>query len=222
MQLPFFIALRYFFSKSKQTIVNLINLISVGVVLVAAAALFIVLSAFSGLKTFGLSFSNAFDPDVRVEAVLGKRLVVDSIQLAKINALEGVSLASPILEDKVFLTYRDKSQVGLLKGVEDNYNQVIKIDSLMVSGNWFANAFDEVVIGGGLARNLSLGVYDYSDFLLLAAPKRKGSVGLGQNPLKNETAVVAGIYFANEEIDKKYLFAKIDLAQRLFQRKENE
>ena len=222
MQLPFFIALRYFFSKSKQTIVNLINLISVGVVLVAAAALFIVLSAFSGLKTFGLSFSNAFDPDVRVEAVLGKRLVVDSIQLAKINALEGVSLASPILEDKVFLTYRDKSQVGLLKGVEGNYNQVIKIDSLMVSGNWFANAFDEVIIGGGLARNLSLGVYDYSDFLQLAAPKRKGSVGLGQNPLKNETAVVAGIYFANEEIDKKYLFAKIDLAQRLFQRKENE
>ena len=73
MQLPFFIALRYFFSKSKQTIVNLINLISVGVVLVASASLFIVLSAFTGLKSFGLSFSNAFDPDARVEAVLGKR-----------------------------------------------------------------------------------------------------------------------------------------------------
>ena len=57
------------FSKSKQTIVNLINLISVGVVLVASASLFIVLSAFTGLKSFGLSFSNAFDPDARVEAV---------------------------------------------------------------------------------------------------------------------------------------------------------
>ena len=112
-----------FFSKSKQTIVNLINLISVGVVLVASASLFIVLSAFTGLKSFGLSFSNAFDPDARVEAVLGKRLVVDSLQLAQISALEGVAMASPILEDKVFLTYRNKSQVGLLRGVKENYKR---------------------------------------------------------------------------------------------------
>ena len=222
MQLPFFIALRYFFSKSKQTIVNLINLISVGVVLVASASLFIVLSAFTGLKSFGLSFSNAFDPDARVEAVLGKRLVVDSLQLAQISALEGVAMASPILEDKVFLTYRNKSQVGLLRGVKENYNELIDIEALLVSGNWFANSFDEVIIGGGIAQHLSLGVYDYTDFLQLSTPKRKGGTSLGQNPLINESAVAAGIYFANEEIDKKYLFAKMELAQRLFQRKENE
>ena len=222
MQLPFFIALRYFFSKSKQTIVNLINLISVGVVLVASASLFIVLSAFTGLKSFGLSFSNAFDPDARVEAVLGKRLVVDSLQLAQISNLEGVAMASPILEDKVFLTYRNKSQVGLLRGVKENYKELIDIEALLVSGNWFANSFDEVIIGGGIARNLSLGVYDYTDFLQLSTPKRKGGTSLGQNPLINESAVAAGIYFANEEIDKKYLFAKMELAQRLFQRKENE
>ena len=222
MQLPFFIALRYFFSKSKQTIVNLINLISVGVVLVASASLFIVLSAFTGLKSFGLSFSNAFDPDARVEAVLGKRLVVDSLQLAQISALESVAMASPILEDKVFLTYRNKSQVGLLRGVKENYNELIDIEALLVSGNWFANSFDEVIIGGGIARYLSLGVYDYTDFLQLSTPKRKGGTRLGQNPLINESAVAAGIYFANEEIDKKYLFAKMELAQRLFQRKENE
>ena len=162
MQLPFFIALRYFFSKSKQTIVNLINLISVGVVLVASASLFIELSAFTGLKSFGLSFSNAFDPDARVEAVLGKRLVVDSLQLEQISALEGVAMASPILEDKVFLTYRNKSQVGLLRGVKENYNELIDIEALLVSGNWFANSFDEVIIGGGIARQLSLGVYDYT------------------------------------------------------------
>ena len=222
MQLPFFIALRYFFSKSKQTIVNLINLISVGVVLVASASLFIVLSAFTGLKSFGLSFSNAFDPDARVEAALGKRLVVDSLQLAQISVLEGVAMASPILEDKVFLTYRNKSQVGLLRGVKEDYNELIDIEALLVSGNWFANSFDEVIIGGGIARNLSLGVYDYTDFLQLSTPKRKGGPRLGQNPLINESAVAAGIYFANEEIDKKYLFAKMELAQRLFQRKENE
>ena len=74
MQVPFFIALRYFFTRSKQSIINLINLISIGVVLVATASLFIVLSAFSGLKNFGLSFSNSFDPSVRVSASYGKVL----------------------------------------------------------------------------------------------------------------------------------------------------
>ena len=93
MQVPFFIALRYFFTKSKQTIINLINLISIGVVLVATASLFIVLSAFSGLKDFGLSFSNSFDPSVRVSANYGKILTVDSLQLQAINSLEEVILA---------------------------------------------------------------------------------------------------------------------------------
>ena len=96
MHTPFYIALRYFFTKSQQNIINLINLISLGVVLVATASLFIVLSAFSGLKDFGLSFSNAFDPDFRVEAVRGKILHIDSLQLNKIEDLPAIVAAAPI------------------------------------------------------------------------------------------------------------------------------
>ena len=164
MQVPFFIALRYFFTRSKQSIINLINLISIGVVLVATASLFIVLSAFSGLKDFGLSFSNSFDPSVRVSASYGKVLQVDSLQLEAINALDEVVLASPVLEEKVFLSFNNKNQVALLKGVGNRYPEVVQIDSLIVSGNWFKNDFDEVVIGGGISNNLSLGVYDYTSF----------------------------------------------------------
>ena len=222
MQVPFFIALRYFFTRSKQSIINLINLISIGVVLVATASLFIVLSAFSGLKNFGLSFSNSFDPSVRVSASYGKVLQVDSLQLEAINALDEVVLASPVLEEKVFLSFNNKNQVALLKGVGNRYPEVVQIDSLIVSGNWFKNDFDEVVIGGGIANNLSLGVYDYTSFLTLSAPKRKGGVGLGKNPFTKETALVSGIYFANEQLDKKYLFARLELARRLLQRSQGE
>lgn len=222
MQVLFFIALRYFFTKSKQNIINLINLISIGVVLVATASLFIVLSAFSGLKDFGLSFSNSFDPDVKVSATFGKVLRVDSLQLQAINQLDEVLLATPILEEKVFLSFNNKNQVALLKGVDENYPAVVQVDSLIVSGNWFYNDFDEVVIGGGIANNLSLGVYDYTSFLTLSAPRRKGGIGFGKNPFIKETALVSGIFFANEELDKKYLFAKIDLARRLLEREHDE
>jgi lipoprotein-releasing system permease protein len=222
VQVPFFIALRYFFTKSKQSIINLINLVSIGVVIVATASLFIVLSAFSGLKNFGLSFSNSFDPSVRVSASYGKILQIDSLQLEAINALDEVILASPVLEEKVFLSFNNKNQVTLLKGVGDRYLEVVQIDSLIVSGNWFKNDFDEVVIGGGIANILSLGVYDYSSFLTLSALKRKGGIGLGKNPFTKETAIVSGIYFANEQMDKKYLFARIELARRLLQRSQVE
>ena len=222
MRVPFFIALRYFFSKSKQTIINLINLISIGVVLVATASLFIVLSAFSGLKDFGLSFSNSFDPDIRVSSRFGKVLTIDSLQLQAINQLDQVVVASPVLEEKVFLSFNNKNQVALLKGVGDHYQEVVQIDSLIVSGNWFINDFNEVVIGAGIANNLSLGVYDYTSFLTLSAPKRKGRTGLGKSPFTKETALVAGIFFANEALDKKFLFAKLDLAQRLLQRSKYE
>jgi lipoprotein-releasing system permease protein len=222
VQVPFFIALRYFFTKSKQSIINLINLVSIGVVIVATASLFIVLSAFSGLKDFGLSFSNSFDPSVKVSASYGKILQIDSLQLEAINALDEVILASPVLEEKVFLSFNNKNQVTLLKGVGDRYLEVVQIDSLIVSGNWFKNDFDEVVIGGGIANNLSLGVYDYSSFLTLSALKRKGGIGLGKNPFTKETAIVSGIYFANEQMDKKYLFARIELARRLLQRSQVE
>jgi lipoprotein-releasing system permease protein len=222
VQVLFFIALRYFFTKSKQSIINLINLTSIGVVLVATASLFIVLSAFSGLKDFGLSFSNSFDPSVRVSASYGKTLLIDSLQLEAINALDEVILASPVLEEKIFLSFNNKNQVAFLKGVEDRYPEVVEIDSLIVSGNWFKNDFDEVIIGGGIANNLSLGVYDYTSFLTLSAPKRKGGVGLGKNPFTKETALVSGIYFANEQLDKKYLFARVELARRLLQRSQGE
>lgn len=191
-------------------------------VLVATASLFIVLSAFSGLKDFGLSFSNSFDPDVRVSAAYGKVLTVDSLQLQAIHQLNQVEIASPVLEEKVFLSFNNKNQVALLKGVENNYPQVVEIDSLIVSGNWFANDFDEVIVGGGIANNLSLGVYDYTSFLTLSAPKRKAGTGLGENPFKKASAVVSGIFFANEDLDKKYLFSRINLAQRLLQRSNKE
>lgn len=222
MPFSFVIALRYFFSKNEQTIINLINRISIGVVMVATASLLIVLSAFSGLKEFGLSFSNSFDPDFRVSAAYGKTFSIDSLQLRRIKSLPNVIAATPIIEDKVFLRFKEKNQVAFIKGVEEDYPSVVHIDSLIMSGNWFVNEFDEVILGGGIARNLSVGVYDYTEFLSLSAPRRKATSSLIKDPFNTESALVAGIYFANEEIDKKFLFAKMDLAKRLLQRSDDE
>ncbi|MBT4903873.1 MAG: ABC transporter permease [Flavobacteriaceae bacterium] len=221
MRFPLYIASRYFFTRSKQSVINIINYIALSVVLIASAALLIVLSAFTGLKDFGLSFSNVFDPDFRVEAVQGKTLQIDSITFASVKQLDGILAVSGIIEDKVFLNYRDKNHVVYLKGVDSSYQNIIESDRFLSSGSWFSNELDEVVIGGGVAQVLSLGVYDYNDFLVLTVPKRSASATQLKEPFINKTALVSGIYSVSEELDKKYMFSNLSFAQTLFQQKEN-
>ena len=221
MRFPLYIASRYFFTRSKQGVINIINYIALSVVLIASAALLIVLSAFTGLKDFGLSFSNVFDPDFRVEAVQGKTLQIDSITLASVKQLDGILAVSGIIEDKVFLNYRDKNHVVYLKGVDSSYQNIIESDRFLSSGSWFSKELDEVVIGGGVAQILSLGIYDYNDFLVLTVPKRSASATQLKEPFINKTALVSGIYSVSEELDKKYMFSNLSFAQTLFQRKEN-
>jgi len=221
VRFPLYIASRYFFTRSKQSVINIINYIALSVVLIAAAALLIVLSAFSGLKDFGLSFSNVFDPDFRIEAIQGKVFEIDSVTLASVKQLDGILAVSGIIEDKVFLNYRDKNHVAYLKGVDSTYQKVIESNRFLSSGAWFSKEFDEVVIGGGVAQVLSLGVYDYNDFLVLTVPKRSASATQLKEPFINKTALVSGIYSVSEELDKKYMFSNLSFARDLFQRKGN-
>jgi len=221
VRFPLYIATRYFFNRSKQNVINIINYIALTVVLIATAALLIVLSAFTGLKDFGLSFSNVFDPDYRVEATQGKVFILDSLTLNKIKQIEGIDAVTGILEEKVFLNYRDKNHVVYLKGVDSLFNQVISSEKLLNTGRWFDNEFDEVVIGSGVGQILNLGVYDYNDFLMLTVPKRTTKTSTFKDPFVNKTALVSGIYTVSEELDKKYIFSSLEFARDLFQRNKD-
>ena len=61
------IAFRYFFSRDSKTIVNRINGFAFLMIVAAACVLLVVLSAFEGLKDFGLFYTSSFDPDYKNE-----------------------------------------------------------------------------------------------------------------------------------------------------------
>ena len=211
------IAWRYFFSKSSQTVINRINSIALVVIVVATASLMIVLSAFSGLKAFGLSFSNVFDPDYRILPAQGKAIFTDSLSLNLLKEIEGVEAVSPILEEKVFLSFDDKSQVAYLKGVLPDYLSVVPADSLVVVGEWLIPDSSGIVTGYGIASAMGLGVYDYSSFLNISIPKKTSQKNFRQNPFYAQKAVTVGLYQISEDIDKKYVFSNMSFARSLFQ-----
>ena len=223
MNFPFYIARRYLFSKSSSNAINIITVIAAIGVFAGAFALFIVLSGFTGLKDFSLSFSNKFDPDLKVLPEKGKSFIFSSEEEQKLQQVEGLKLFSEVIEERAFLDYNSKNKTAFIKGVDENYLQVSQLDSAIVRGAWFAKGEAQVVIGSNISRELSLGVFDYTSLLEIMVPRP----GTGQimNPtdaFNSEHAIVSGIYSINEELDDKFVFSSIDYARALLEWKADE
>jgi len=96
---PLYIAKRYIFSKSKNNAINIITRIASGGIIVGAMALFVVLSVFSGLREFSLSFSNDFDPDLKVNPISGKSFTISPEQEKKSKVLMALLILAKLLKN---------------------------------------------------------------------------------------------------------------------------
>ena len=192
-------------------------------IIVGAMALFVVLSVFSGLKVFSLSFSNNIDPDLKISSTLGKSFFVSPNQENKIKEIEGLASYSKIIEERVLFTFDGKQEVTYLKGVDSEYSKVNAIKKTLYNGDWLKPNTDEVVVGYGIAQKFSMGLLDFNNSLEVLAPKPgKGTI---ENPAEafNEIAVIpVGIYAISEDLDSKYVFADLGLAQELLEYKPNQ
>ena len=222
MSYTFKIALRYFLSKSKQTVVNRINSFALFMVTISTASLFIVLSAFAGLKDFGLSFVNKFDPDFEIQSYKGAYISVSEKTIKNLLEIPEIIAVAPEIEEKVFLTFKEKNQVATLKAVSPSYVKVIPIDSLITLGDWLSFKGPDVVLGFGIAGNLTAGVYDYNNFLNITVPKKSNKSLLNLDPFNSSPALIAGLYQVTEELDKKYLFSSLEFGQELLELNKNQ
>ena len=208
------IALRYLISRNSLTVVNRVNLFAIVVLIVSSSSLFIVLSGFDGLKDFGMTFYNQFEPDYKIIPKKGKVFRVDDSLFQKIKNTDGVIHASLVVEDKVFFSFENKNQAGYIRGVDHSYNKINTIDSLIVIGDWINFESNSIVLGYKLSSNLGSGVYDYSSFIKVSAPKKK-KLNLLENPFKTKSTFVSGIFQISEEIDEKYAFSSLAFAKEI-------
>lgn len=223
MNISFYIAKRYLRSKSSNNAINFITIIAgIGVVL-GAASLFIVLSGFAGLKDFTLQFSSIVDPDLKAETAIGKSFVLTNDQTNKLKALKEVALYSKIIEERVIIASDDKNDIVTLKGVDESFQSVTSIDSVIVQGGWFAQEANQVVVGWGVSSTLSLGVLDYSKVLNIYVPKPgKGQITSTNNAFNSIRAINVGVFDINEKINDTYVYGSLDLAQHLLNYDENQ
>jgi len=223
LNFPLYIAKRYLFSKNSNNAINIITIIATLGVIVSAIALFVVLSVFSGLKNFSLSFIRTADPDLKITSVEGKSFFYnDSIEKILIN--NKIAAYTKIIEERVFLSYKDRSHVANIKGVDTNFLYVNRLDTAVYFGNWLNySAKHTVVVGSGISNALSVGAYDFLESLKIFVPKPgNGYITNPKTAFSQVNTQPIGIYRLTDDLDKKYVYANLILAQQLLRYKTNQ
>lgn len=223
MNFSFYIAKRYFFSKSTNNAINIISKIASVGIIAGTLALFVVLSVFSGLREFSLSFSNDFDPDLKIIPSIGKTVLINQNQINQIDKVDGILDYSKIIEERVLFFFDGKEQVAYIKGVDRNFTKTNVVSKKLFNGKWLTEDTAEVVIGYGVSEKLSLGLFDFNNPFEVYVPRKgKGLVESEAEAFNKAVLFPVGIYAISEELDSKYVFCDFKLAQQLLEYKKNE
>ena len=218
MNFSLYIAKRYLFSKSSNNAINIITIIAAIGVVVGAMSLFIVLSGFAGLKDFSLQYTNIFDSDLKIIPANGKTITLTDASADKLLNISEIEAFSKIIEERVFLQYKGKSNIAYIKGVDSAYSRVNPVDSILFYDSWFVPDQNEVVVGITTANKLSMSTRDYGNPLEIFVPKpgtgQLNALDLSQAFTK-KNVVVSGIYEINEDLNSKYVFSDLEFARSL-------
>lgn len=223
MNVPFYIAKRYLFSKKSHNAINVISTVSVCGVAVATMALVCALSVLNGFVSLVSSMLSNFDPELKIVPAHGKVFDPSEPAIQQVKALPEVALWCEVLQDNAQVRYRDRQLTAVVKGVDESFGQLTRIDSILIDSRdgKFVLA-DEVVnyatLGVGTA--FALGVRpNYADPLEIYAPKRDEKVNM-TNPVASlnlEYAFVGGVYATNQQMyDENFLLIPLSMARSLF------
>lgn len=223
MSFSLYIAKRYLFTKTSNNAINIVTIIASFGVIVGSLALFIILSGFSGLRTFSYSLLDASDPDIKISSVKGKSFfITDDIQQILIKN-KSIEESSKVIEERVFLEYNDKSEIAYIKGVEANYPKITHIDATISQGTWLDTAYvNTALIGRTIAIKLSLGVRSYGEPLQIMVPKPGTGFVNPTNAFYKTDVQIVGLYTGTEEFESKFVFVTLAQAKELLNFNENQ
>lgn len=187
-------------------------------------ALFVVLSVFSGLRDFSLSFSNDFDADLKGIPVSGKTISISPNQENELKKIDGIASFSKVVEERVLFFFDGKEQVTYIKGVDANFTKINAISQNNIfNGQWFKPNTYQVVVGYGISQKLSLGLFDFNNpFEVFVPRKGKGVIESEAEAFNKTTLIPVGIYAISEDLDSKYVFCDLGLAQELLELQPNQ
>lgn len=219
VNLPLFIARKYFLSKKKQNFINIISMLSMLGVAVGTMALVIVLSVFNGLEELIRGLNQNFDPELKIEATKGKSFQLSSEMLESIKATPGVEILTQVVEDNAYVKYKNDEMVVKLKGVEGNFIDHHRMDRNITQGRLVLeeDGVYYAILARGVQNALSINRLNNMYALTFYYPKRQRTSGLNAANLTNQKVILpGGVYAIEKQYDMNYVIVPLDFAVSLF------
>ena len=222
MNLPFYIARRYLFAKKKHHAINIISTISACGVALATMAMICTLSVFNGFQDMVGALFTAFDPELKISAREGKVFNPDETAILQVRALPEIDVWTETLKENAMVQYKERLAMAVIKGVEDNFEQLTQIDSLLYGSGSFI--LEDPVVNYGLMgielmSELGTGI-QFVDPLQVYAPKKGKRINMA-NPAtsfnKRYLHSPGAVFVVNQEkYDAHYILTSLSFARDLF------
>jgi lipoprotein-releasing system permease protein len=213
------VASRYLFSSKGTHFINIISGVTILGLSLGSASLILVLSVFNGFEELIASMINRFNPELRVEPETGKFFDENDDLISQLLSTDGVEAVSKSIEETVAFEYQKIPNAGTLKGVDDQFRVITKIDSTIVEGSYMLedDKLDYAVLGSGMARNLSVDVLNVFESLSVLMPDRKAAAS-SVNPFRTKIIKPIGVFSVQQDIDNEVVIVPIRFAQSLLSR----
>lgn len=222
---PFKLARKYVFSGKNAIEVNVISWIAFLALGFVTACLFIIMSVFTGLESVNLQFYSNINPEIAISPAKGKTIQSSAAFEEKLNeilAFEEVETLSKFIEERAFIRYNNKNHIVTLKGIDENFNQIFRLDTMVRIGDPLGREYlDEIVIGTEVSSRLSLFTDPDLPVQLYVPKPGKGLISNEEDAVNKVMAFSSGIFFINDKF-ANYVFSNIELAQALLNYNEGQ
>ena len=211
--LPIFIANRYLISKKSHNVINIISIISSTAIGLGCMALIVVFSVFNGFGKILEGMYDSYLPDFIIESKKGKIVNLNSTTLIEVEKFcKDQGFFSPIIEENVYAQYSNLQCITTLVGVPDNYEQIERITSLIIDGDFklhygVDNLLNRAIVSEGLASQLHIKA-QLSEPLSLYFPSRTEdiSITMPMESILNDEILVSGVAdFKSQENNNKVI-----------------
>ncbi|QOR73592.1 ABC transporter permease [Cruoricaptor ignavus] len=210
------IARRYLISKKGSTAVTFITWLAAFAMMTAAAAMFIILSVFSGLEDMNRDLIANLHADLTISSASGKRLKNINTTENLIRSHREIAAYSKIIEEKVVVSYGEVSEIAYLRAVDSAYTTVNPINREVFFGKYPDFTYtNEVLIENSLDNRLRLPVGETEDYAYIYMAKPGVGIITREEDIFNKKEIYASGVFAGKDQLNSYLIAPIDLAQEL-------
>lgn len=224
MNFPFYIARRYLLSKKSHHAINIISGVSVCGVAIASAALIVILSVFNGFHDMVADLFTAFDPQLKITPATGKYMVADEEGLEKVKAYKDIAVYTETVEDQALLMLNNRQVMAVVKGVDDNFEDLTHIDDILVGDGEFQlnlDVIDYAVPGSMLLQQLGV-TENFTTPITVYAPREGEEVDMTDpsESFNQEELFSSGVAFKvnQAKYDNNYVITSVGFARRLFER----